>query len=630
MQGSVKSWLISRPGLKILFGVSFAAFAVVICSRDLFHKNQTPSLQSISGEWLYVLKDDPSFKERSLDDANWCPIIAPDSSQMSRVYKKSHCPKENYPAKEMRNRVFWYRKHIALSKALSDPALFVGSVKRRGWVYWDGQLIGTGGTYDSPILLALSHEQAQPGEHVVAVRVEARDDFYPGIYHGYATGIAVGEYPELQMEKAQGLLLVYSNPTFVFALLLLFLLTLFALFISGFLRIGSALWLVPSYGVLAISYLLKLGPTYASDLTTWYWNFTAPFVGLGLNIFIFERFPVFAATRVRDFARLLYWILYWAFILVGIASVIFSWNQGFERFSRGMIFLNVSLFLVWSALAYGKIKPTIRSWLSPMGVGFSMAACVINWLWIGHGAAYFNIDFYLTAFSFLILSDLICESARQWGIQERQAAVGEVSEQVAHDLRAPLGALKAVAASGGDFALGEIIRSAVTRLEKIANDVLRETRREHSSARLDECVSEIVREKVFQHQDENAPGLRFDVSSTLGITVSAAPSDLKRVLSALVDNAIHASHGSGDVLIKTSRGEDFCEVSVSDQGSGMEPSLVKRIQEGIAESQTQGNGLGLRFVRKCVAEWRGALEISSVPEQGTEVKFKVPIEVFKK
>lgn len=95
--------------------------------------------------------------------------------------------------------------------------------------------------------------------------------------------------------------------------------------------------------------------------------------------------------------------------------------------------------------------------------------------------------------------------------------------------------------------------------------------------------------------------------------VIADEARLVRVLSNLLENAIRHSPIGGRVRVTTRDQGATVEVSVQDEGPGVDPSLVPRLfqQFGRGEGSSAGTGLGLYFCRITVERWGGAIGYDS-------------------
>jgi hypothetical protein len=92
--------------------------------------------------------------------------------------------------------VVWYRRLVTIDKEpeWNEPALFLGSVRSRGQVYWDGAYVGRARLEQEPVVLELERCQVSAGTHLLAIRVECGTEERPGIEHSYTRKVALGEY----------------------------------------------------------------------------------------------------------------------------------------------------------------------------------------------------------------------------------------------------------------------------------------------------------------------------------------------------------------------------------------------------------------------------------------------------
>jgi PAS domain S-box-containing protein len=99
------------------------------------------------------------------------------------------------------------------------------------------------------------------------------------------------------------------------------------------------------------------------------------------------------------------------------------------------------------------------------------------------------------------------------------------------------------------------------------------------------------------------------------------PSDMELLIFRLVQESltnIHRHSGSKTALIRVERKESSVHVEVEDQGTGMSPERLARIQ-------SQGTGVGIRGMRERVRHFRGDLVIES-NDSGTKVHATLPLE----
>jgi signal transduction histidine kinase len=152
-------------------------------------------------------------------------------------------------------------------------------------------------------------------------------------------------------------------------------------------------------------------------------------------------------------------------------------------------------------------------------------------------------------------------------------------------------------------------------------------------------ISEIVKAvKEYSFMDQ-APVLRVDVRAGLdntlvilrsklkaGITITkdyqpdlpqidAYGSELNQVWTNILDNAIDAMNGTGEIRIRAFQRDTDVVVEICDSGPGMPPDVRDRIFEPFYTTKPPGSGtgLGLHISHNVVARHRGRINVRSRP-----------------
>jgi len=113
------------------------------------------------------------------------------------------------------------------------------------------------------------------------------------------------------------------------------------------------------------------------------------------------------------------------------------------------------------------------------------------------------------------------------------------------------------------------------------------------------------------------------------------PDQLRRAVINLVANASEAMVGKGDDLTKyavndpvisisTAQRMTHVELSISDNGPGIQPILMEKIREPLFTTKSFGTGLGIPIVEQIVTQHGGKLEISSTLGKGTTFTIHIP------
>ncbi len=230
-----------------------------------------------------------------------------------------------------------------------------------------------------------------------------------------------------------------------------------------------------------------------------------------------------------------------------------------------------------------------------------------------------------------------------------QTAMINVASQVSHDIRSPLTALGLVTHQLPQIPEEKriIIRSAVNRINDIANQLLQKSREERIDKASDTVKNEapkknefktdlvgplvdgIISEKRVQNRDFPEVEIACELKNSYGLFVSINPVEFKRVLSNLINNSVEAlPNKSGSVIVNIINRDHTVMVSIEDTGGGIPEDILKRLGEkGIShgkEGSTSGSGLGVYHAKQVIEATGGSFEINSKVGIGTTVKLCFP------
>lgn len=224
-------------------------------------------------------------------------------------------------------------------------------------------------------------------------------------------------------------------------------------------------------------------------------------------------------------------------------------------------------------------------------------------------------------------------------------AMGQITSQVAHDIRSPLAALS-MAEKYFSMLPEEtrlMVRSAVGRIRDIANQLIEKNNisnkagtlfemhgnqnEEASIQLLSALIEEILTEKRVQYRQNI--GIEIDAgmsSSSYGLFVCIQPTEFKRVLSNLINNSVEALNGQGAVTVTLSaKAKNHVEIKIQDNGKGIPPEILEKLgNRGETHGKEGGLGLGLYHARTSVESWGGTLVLKSEIKLGTAVSITLP------
>jgi len=97
--------------------------------------------------------------------------------------------------------------------------------------------------------------------------------------------------------------------------------------------------------------------------------------------------------------------------------------------------------------------------------------------------------------------------------------------------------------------------------------------------------------------------------------VNSFGSELNQVWTNLIDNAIDAMNGKGELRVRTYRDDGCVVVEIRDNGSGISPEVRAHIFEPFFTTKGvgEGTGLGLDTVQRIVKKHRGSIHVDSKP-----------------
>ena len=106
---------------------------------------------------------------------------------------------------------------------------------------------------------------------------------------------------------------------------------------------------------------------------------------------------------------------------------------------------------------------------------------------------------------------------------------------------------------------------------------------------------------------------------------------LRTVLRNLISNAIKFTNINGTINILTTLKGNFAEVTISDNGIGMNENKRKLLFKIISNQTTQGtanengSGLGLVLCKEFVQKNKGEIVVESKEGKGSTFKFTLPL-----
>ncbi len=233
---------------------------------------------------------------------------------------------------------------------------------------------------------------------------------------------------------------------------------------------------------------------------------------------------------------------------------------------------------------------------------------------------------------------------------QRLEAIGRLTGGIAHDFNNILSAIIGYTELAGDdlnpesdsaMNLVEVLKSATRAKEMISHLI--------SFSRQEESKTEVI--ELVDHVKESVRFLRSYLPRSIKIkerydaeksTVIAVPGQIHQIIINFGTNAMHALHRDGaliEIAVESVsfRSHDmqafpeleqcqYLKISVSDNGTGIDPSIIDHIFDPYftTKSASEGTGLGLSIVHSIVQAHHGAIRVNSEIGLGTTFTVYLP------
>jgi len=235
---------------------------------------------------------------------------------------------------------------------------------------------------------------------------------------------------------------------------------------------------------------------------------------------------------------------------------------------------------------------------------------------------------------------LFLEDITQIQKVQRMEAWREVARRIAHEIKNPLTPIqlsaerlrkryaRVLVEDGAilDKCTATIIQQ-VEELKKLVNEFSQFARL--PSARLTTSdLNELINEALVLFK-EGHDGIQFHFRPGIIPHLELDREQIKRVLMNLLDNAVAAVHGSGEIALATSFDPERAVVTfeIADNGCGFAPEMRTKIFDPYFSTKENGTGLGLTIVSQIVEDHRGYVRARPNEPQGARFIIELPVGV---
>jgi signal transduction histidine kinase len=176
-------------------------------------------------------------------------------------------------------------------------------------------------------------------------------------------------------------------------------------------------------------------------------------------------------------------------------------------------------------------------------------------------------------------------------------------------------ALVRIAASVEVASLLHEIESSTSRISDLVGAIKQYTYMDQSPVQNVDVVKSLeITLTILNHKLKQGVDVHRDYQR-VPLLVNSFGSELNQVWTNIIDNAIDAMCGKGELRVRTYRDDSCVVVEIGDNGPGIPSEVQPHIFEPFFTTKGvgQGTGLGLDTVQRIVKKHRGTIQVSSKP-----------------
>src|SRR5579863_3367435 len=176
-------------------------------------------------------------------------------------------------------------------------------------------------------------------------------------------------------------------------------------------------------------------------------------------------------------------------------------------------------------------------------------------------------------------------------------------------------ALVRIAASVEVATLLHEIESSTSRISDLVGAIKEYTYMDQAAIQNVDVVKSLeITLTILNHKLKQGVSVHRDYQR-LPFLVNSFGSELNQVWTNLIDNAIDAMSGKGELRVRTYRDDNCVVVEIADNGPGISPEVQPHIFEPFFTTKGvgEGTGLGLDTVQRIVKKHRGNIQVNSKP-----------------
>jgi two-component system nitrogen regulation sensor histidine kinase NtrY len=188
--------------------------------------------------------------------------------------------------------------------------------------------------------------------------------------------------------------------------------------------------------------------------------------------------------------------------------------------------------------------------------------------------------------------------------RDNNPRLGEIVEEGTSTIVREVNSLKSLVNAFSRFAQEPRVQAVQVELERVIDEALA-----HYGGR-NEGLS------IVRRANPETPPVRVD------------PEQMRRVFINLIDNAVEAMQGRGQVVIgmRYLKRPQVVRIEVSDTGPGIPPEDRDKLFLPYFSTKARGTGLGLAIVNRIISDHHGAIRVRDNVPRGTTFVIDLPVQ----
>jgi two-component system, sensor histidine kinase and response regulator len=216
---------------------------------------------------------------------------------------------------------------------------------------------------------------------------------------------------------------------------------------------------------------------------------------------------------------------------------------------------------------------------------------------------------------------------------------------LSHELKSPINAIESYLRIMKDKQVGDMIddyqemigRSLerIKGMRSLISDLLDLTRIESGKKNRDLRkldLTDIAKSVIDSFEPLiSQKNITIDMKGDENIYMNADKNEMEIILNNFISNALKYNKEDGKVFVSLCQEDDHIIIVVEDTGIGMtedEAGLLFHDFVRIKNTKTKsvpGSGLGLSIAKKMVDMYKGSIDVTSVPDEGTKFTIRIPL-----